>query len=174
MMQLFVAILVSSVGFAQEVKQEAEHHHREHGAHVHGSASLAIAFEGSHGKIELHSPGDSIIGFEHEAKTAQDKKTQETALKTLESKMAEMVAFDPALKCAWSKEKVEVKLEKSGHGDVNGAWAISCEKSPVGGKITFNVQKYFPKLKDVDVQIIADSFQTGVEANKVGTEVNLK
>jgi hypothetical protein len=41
-------------------------------------------------------------------------------------------------------------------------------------KIIFNFQKFFPRLKDVDAQIIVDSLQKSAEIKANGTSVELK
>ena len=51
----------------------AEDAHRELGAHVHGIGALNIAVQGAEVAMELHVPGSDIVGFEHEAETAEDK-----------------------------------------------------------------------------------------------------
>jgi hypothetical protein len=49
----------------------------QHGAHVHGSAKLDIAVEDRTATIEIESPAESIIGFEHKARTDADQQDQE-------------------------------------------------------------------------------------------------
>jgi Protein of unknown function (DUF2796) len=44
----------------------------QHGAHVHGTATLNIAIEERTATVELITPAESIIGFEHQAKSAAD------------------------------------------------------------------------------------------------------
>jgi hypothetical protein len=51
---------------------------------------------------------------------------------------------------------------------------VTCLKSPAGSKITFNFQKIFPKINDLDVQILVGDLQKAVEAKKNGTTVELK
>ena len=72
---LSVCILTPLIAGAQN-KKAHRHEHREHGAHVHGSAKLSIAFDKNKGKIEFKTPGESLFGFEYKAKTAADKKFQ--------------------------------------------------------------------------------------------------
>lgn len=150
------------------------HDHREHGAHVHGAAQMNIAFDGNKGRVELHGPGDSFIGFEHKAVSTTDQQTQSKALETLSQKISEMVVFETKLSCVWQKEKVEIDLEEAGHSDVDASWTVVCKSSPVGSKITFNVQKFFPRVNDLDLQILADAVQVSGESKLNGTEVLIK
>ena len=153
----------------------AEDEHRHHGAHNHGSATASLAFDGVNGRLEFKSPSESIFGFEHEAKTDKDKKTQAAGLSTLENKIAQIVVFDSKLNCQFTKDKIEVVKEANeNHSDTSASFNISCKKTPIGSHITFFFQKFFPKLHDVDLQILADSVQKSAEAKSNGMQVELK
>ena len=151
-----------------------DHDHREHGAHSHGAADLGIAFEGASGKIEFKTPADGIVGFEHKAVKSADKKKFEAALKNFESKFSEMISFDASLKCVFTKEKLEAAYDSDSHSDIVGQFKVVCAKSPAGSTITFQFQKFYPKLKDVDAQIIADNLQKSVEIKTKGQKLELK
>lgn len=170
---LALATLLLSCTLLATEKTE-KHDHREHGAHVHGSAELSIAFDGAQGKIEFKTPSDSIVGFEHAAKSAADKKAVEDSLKKFETNIAEMISFDKTLQCQFSKEKLEVVVEGKNHSNTVAAFNVRCSQSPVGATLVFNIQKHFPKIKDVDAQIIADTVQKSVEIKAAGTSVELK
>lgn len=174
-----VILIVSAVVSTQVLAKGKVH--REHGAHQHGAGTLGIAFEDAKGRLEFKIPSESIFGFEYAAKSEKDKKAKETQLAKLENNIAEMVSFDASLKCQIIKDKIEVvKDEKESaeahaeHSDTTATFNVSCEKSPVGTKIVFNFQKHFPKIHDLDVQIIAGNVQKSVEAKKNGTSVELK
>ena len=92
------------------VARAAEKRHSE--AHVHGVAEINIAVEGSKADIEFRAPAESVMGFEHEAKSESDKKKRDAALRTLQNKMNQMVLFDPKLSCKFSEPKTTVVEEK--------------------------------------------------------------
>ena len=81
-------------------------------AHVHGVAEINIAVEGSKADVEFRAPADSVMGFEHEAKSDSDKKKRDAALRTVQTKMSQMVLFDPKPGCQFSGAKTEVVEEK--------------------------------------------------------------
>lgn len=54
-----------------------------HKAHVHGSGKLVLAIEGRNIEMELESPADDIVGFEHPPVTDADRKTVATAREKL-------------------------------------------------------------------------------------------
>lgn len=146
--------------------------HTEHGAHVHGSAKMSIAFDGKKGKIELHSPSQEIYGFEYEAKSKADKFKKEQGLKKLEDHIAEMVVLPAAAKCTIKKDIFEVNQDAK-HADVEAEFSVECE-TPVAGSITFNIQKTFPKLKKVQVDLLIGEIQKSVEVTKNGDSLELK
>lgn len=136
--------------------------HREHATHEHGAGHLGIAFEGKIGKIEFKIPSESIFGFEHEAKNKKDKALKIQGLATLENKIADMVVFEPQLKCLISKEKIEVK-QNGKHSETLANYNVVCAQSPLETAIEFNFQKYFQGIKDIDVQVIVDNLQKSTE-----------
>ena len=132
---LSLMILASSAG---------AHEHREKGAHVHGTAKLDIAFDGTKGKVELHGAGEGFIGFEHEAISVADKKVQFQALDILESKISEIVEFDSGLKCRFLKDRIDLNHEEGGHSEIDSAWSVTCQNSVMGRRSLnfFPVEKF--------------------------------
>ena len=149
--------------------------HREHKAHKHGAAKMAIAFENMKGKITWELASEGVYGFEYAPKTTADKKKQSEGLEKLEKNIDTMIVFAAENECKITKEKIEVAQHEVGkHSDIDAAFIVVCKKDPAGSSVTFNIQKYFPKLKDVDVQILVGEFQKAVEANTNSFRVDLK
>ena len=172
-MKLFTIIMMMACS-AFAVHKEG-HKHREHSAHKHGSAEMAIAFEGTKGEIELAAPSESIYGFEYVAKKEADKKTQQEALALLEKNISDMVQFDAALGCVIKKEEIEVEQHKGEkHSHVDAKFSVTCAKSIAGSAMTFNIQKTFPKLKDVKVTLVADEVQKSLDVKKDGEKLEVK
>lgn len=73
---IVAASLVSQV-IAQTVRQ--------HGAHVHGEATLSVVEEGASLSITLEAPGMSIVGFEHAPGDDAQRKTLTDAITLLKS-----------------------------------------------------------------------------------------
>ncbi len=171
-MKLLTIFLMTSLVFVANAKEQKSH--REHGAHAHGAGSLGMAFEGTTGRIDFKMPGESVIGFEYVAKSAKDKSKRDAALLILEKSIAEMIVFESSLNCRFTKEKIEIIAESAKHSSVAASFKIDCAKSPVGTEIVFNFQKQFPKIKDLDVEVVADTVQKSVEVKKNNTKLLLK
>lgn len=151
----------------------SDHSANQQSAHVHGSGKVSIAFDGKKGKLEFHAPSESLYGFEHAAKSKKDKQKKDEALSKLGDKMSEMVVFDPALNCEVKLDMYEV-IEKKKHSDVEGEFNITCETAAAGSTVTFNFQKVFPRLKKVQVDVLADQVQKSLEVSKNGETLELK
>lgn len=90
---LFVVNPVQSEGHGDH--GEDDHHEKEeHGedhegesleAHNHGTAELFIVLVEQDLQIELHSPAANLVGFEHEAKNAEQRAQVESVKQTLEN-----------------------------------------------------------------------------------------
>jgi hypothetical protein len=133
----------------------------QHGAHVHGTAKLNIAVEERTATVEFESPAESIIGFEHKAKTAADQQKQTQALDLFKTKIDSMVIFEPALGCRLSPTNLDVIQQDQEHSEVHGVFAVSCDRPLAGSKIRFGFTKAFPALQSVNVQVVAATQQIG-------------
>ncbi len=160
---MFKVLLLSTMVFAA----------REHGAHLHGAGKISMAFDGKRGKIELHVPAESLYGFEHEAKSKKDRQKKEQALLKLEEKISEMIVLDPSLKCEIKKEIFEVNQQKN-HAEVEAEFGVSCEAPVAGSEISFHMQKVFPRLRKVQVDVVADGVQKSLQVTNNGDSLGLK
>jgi hypothetical protein len=145
----------------------------QHGAHVHGSAKLNIAVEDRTATVEFESPAESIIGFEHKAKTDADQQKQAKAVDLLKGRMGSMVIFEPALGCRWSPTTLEVVQQDQEHSEVRGAFAVTCDSPLAGSKVRFAFAKTFPAIRTVHVQVIAATQQVGAMIKQDRGEVEV-
>lgn len=159
---MFKVLLLSAMVFAGE-----------QAAHVHGSGHVSLAFDGAKGKIQFESPGQSLFGFEHEAKSKNDKKKKDAALQKLEDKISEMIVLDPSLKCDIKKDIFEV-IQKNGHADVSAEFTVQCQQPVAGSSISFHFQKVFTSLKNIQVDVLAGDMQKSLAVKKNGESIELK
>jgi hypothetical protein len=186
------ALMGLTIGLSSAVTLAAEKRHSE--AHVHGVAEINIAIEGSKADLEFRTPAESVMGFEHEAKSESDKKKRDAALQTLQNKMNQMVLFDPKLSCKFSETKtavVEEKVERSKespgktahelgdqkkageHREVRATSSVTCGKPLAGSRVTFGVTKVFPEIHEIKVQVLSDAKQSGATIKKDQGDVRL-
>ncbi len=163
---VFALSLLQVFAHAKEKSSTKSH---EHKAHVHGSATLSIAMENSKsGSILLESPADNIIGFEHEAKSPSDIKVKLEALAILKNQGSELFIFPKEKRCSINSIKVESKKEnsKSAHSEVEALFSFSCEKDLSKSSLQINLGGKFPRIEDLDVQLISDKKQSASELEK--------
>ena len=146
--------------------------HREHGAHVHGSAKLAIAFDQLQGQIEFRCAAEGVLGFEHKASSAKDKRTLVEATENFDKKINQMIVFDPALGCQIKSDSVGM-LPDGAHADFAAKFSVTCQKPVLGSKINFDFTR-FSLLKDIDVTILAGDLQLSTEIKGRPATVSLK
>lgn len=115
--ELGIAVSLASLFVAPAL---AEGEKRELGAHEHGHSALNVAIEGDRIEMELMAPGADIVGFEHEAESAEDKAAVEQA----EAKLGEplsLFGIADAAGCVVETAAVEIEGEEHhdehGHGD---------------------------------------------------------
>jgi hypothetical protein len=160
-------ILLAGAGPASA--QTATPHKKALHAHEHGGAKLNIAIDGKDATIELETPADGIVGFEHAAVSAADKKQLSTALDTLKNRIAEMVVFDRSAACTFTARKVAVEKDPDeDHSDLNAEFGVTCGKPPSGTTLRFGFSKIFPRIVDVEVQLLNGSQQTGAKIHNDG------
>ncbi|MCR5857991.1 DUF2796 domain-containing protein [Mesorhizobium sp. J428] len=102
--------------FAVVSAAHAEEDRREVGPHVHGRATLAIAIEANNVQMEFVAPGMDIVGFEHEAETARQKRAVETALADLREPL-NLFVLPESTGCTLTSAEVTVVAQDQEHHD---------------------------------------------------------
>jgi hypothetical protein len=187
--EIKVALVGLTIGVSCAVALAAEKRHSE--AHVHGVAEINIAVEGSKADVEFRAPAESVMGFEHEARNESDKNKRDVALRTLQTKMNQLVLFDPKLSCKFSEAKTAIveeneerskespaktaqELKKAGeHREVRATSSVACDKPLAGSRVTFGVYKIFPEVHEIKVQVLSDTKQSGATIKKDQGDVRL-
>ncbi len=89
---------------------------RQLDAHEHGHGTLNIAVDNRQVAMELIAPGADIVGFEHEAKTDEQKAAVAQARKTL-TDVAALFQFPAEARCKLSNANVNLEEEVDDHDD---------------------------------------------------------
>lgn len=111
---IVIGLSLSTVATAEE--------YRQHSAHVHGHVEFNIAQDGSDLLLEITAPGADVVGFEHAPENAEQEKTLQHAVATLEDSNA-LFAINPQAQCEIEEVHVEHSLggqhEEHEHHDHN-------------------------------------------------------
>ena len=160
---LFTTALAS--GAVAETKREGH-------AHEHGHGKLNVAIEGKNVMMEMEVPGADIVGFEHEAKSDEDKAKVADAMKILGAPETLFMVAESA-KCETKKAEIEVH----GHGDHNefhGTYQLMCENPGDIKGIKFGMFGKFPNLEELEVKVVTESGQSAYEVEKDEPQLVLK
>lgn len=163
---LLLLSLISTSTFADN------HKHHKQKSHEHGSAKLEIAVEGNVIDIDLESPAESILGFEHAPKSDAEKMAYATAEnKWKKNLMSDLFVLDKSLECMETENSFKQEMEdhgkKSGtHSEIEAEVKITCKKDPKGQFLTVNLRKHFPKMKKLKIDIVG-STTSSVQAKEI-------
>ncbi|EOV4224087.1 TPA: DUF2796 domain-containing protein [Vibrio parahaemolyticus] len=112
---IVIGLSLSTVATAEE--------YRQHSAHVHGHVEFNIAQDGSDLLLEITAPGADVVGFEHAPENAEQEKTLQHAVATLEDSNA-LFAINPQAQCEIEEVHVEHSIggqhEEHEHHDHEG------------------------------------------------------
>lgn len=159
---------LSAFAFAQPVL--AQH---AGGAHEHGVAELSVATEGATLVIEIVSPLDNLVGFEHAPASA----AQRRALATAEAQLRDapgLFRLPAAAGCALAEVRIEggwmggaaaakeqaarpakahehgaASADEGGHADVMASYRFDCAQPQALDAIDTQLFAVFPRLREV-------------------------
>ena len=133
-----------------------------HAGHRHGSASLNVSVDGAL-QIGLDGPADNLLGFEHAPRNDAQKKTVARAEQLLRQP-AQLFELPPGAECQAQPSEVEMKLPAAGsgetHSEVEAQWRWEGARPAALAHVDVGkLFKAFPRLKQLDVQIVTPSGQ---------------
>lgn len=155
------------------------------GKHEHGHGTLNIAIEGDKVLIELRAPGDDIVGFEHVARTAEDKAALAKAQATLKAPLA-LFALPSDAACRVDKANVTLAAEgedepgkaghkaHGGHTEFHADYALTCAHPERIDRLAFPFFTAFPHSRELDVTVLTEQGQTSYEVERSTPAVTLK
>ena len=138
---------------------------RVHDAHEHGVGSLSIAIEGDRMGMTLEAPGMDIVGFEHDAETAEDLARIDAAVALLAEPLALFVMPDAAGCEATeiSASLVGAKHEEESHGEgeqhtsFRAEYLLACTDIESVDGIDITYFAAFPNARSLVVQVISET-----------------
>lgn len=183
-------LMFAGTAFAQQQDEPQ----RQLGAHEHGAGKLGIAIERRTVEMEFEVPGNDIVGFEHAAKTAEQKQAVSQARATL-AKPLTLVKLPEAAGCKVISAKVKLVgggahdhghnhnhakttpakgKEAESHSEFHAEYKFSCAKPDLIQSIELDYFKSFPRAQKLEVTIVGDKTQTKVDATREKPRVEIK
>ncbi|MGL6465148.1 DUF2796 domain-containing protein [Aeromonas hydrophila] len=187
-----VTLLLAAAAFGVQANHD-EHDSHGHGAHEHGHGHLNLVLDGNQLMIELQAPAADLVGFEHAAKSDEEKAQYAKAMAQLKQPDA-LFRFDPAAGCKLTQQELQAAKEEhdhdhdhdhqksdgkhdehqhddAGHADMGAMYTYTCTTPAKLTGLEATLFSIYPSLEKLSVQGILPSGQTAAEltpsANKL-------
>jgi len=136
-------------------------------AHVHGAAELLVAVEKDHVAIELRSPLENLVGFEHAPRTD----AQRAAMKAMTEKLKRPEALfrlPGAAACKAAPARIESPFDaakparsRGEHAELTAAYRFDCAGMGRLDAIEVAVFDAFPRTAEIKAQVVGPRGQAG-------------
>ena len=147
------------------------HEKRQLESHEHGVSTLKIAFENQSLEMELESPANDIVGFEHAPENKSQKSAIEKALSLLKSKPG-IFRTPPTANCKINNVSGEFEVEKD-HAGFHVIWKIKCLNPEKLKYLETTFFQNFSKAQEIEVEIISASGQKAIEWGNKTKQIKL-
>ncbi len=150
---------------------------REHGAHVHGTARLDVAFVDGELALDLYSPAMNIVGFEHAPGNEAQRGKLADALSTLREAGRVFSVTDAAGCVSVHSEATRVSGEEhgeheeheddhagsdTGHSEIQARYRYECSAPRELERIHVRLFEHFPATETIRVQLLTETLQRAV------------
>ena len=170
------------------------------GAHEHGIARLGLAVDGTLLTIDLQLPAESVFGFDHAPRSAEERAIAAEALDRLRTGSARLIAFPDGATCALDSAEVEApegvegdqpgedqqphedaghehedeghehEDEGNQHEDVRLLASLTCSREPIG-PASLRFADLLPRVEQVDLTVFTAA---GEAAGRVAPDASFR
>ncbi len=156
------------------------------GAHEHGIARLGLAVDGARVTVDLELPAESVFGFEHAPRSAEERATVAEALDRLRTGGAGLLAFPDGTTCALDSAEVQApedveddhagegqhthEEEGAQHEEVHLLASLTCSREPIG-PASLRFADLLPAVVQVDLTVFT---ATGEAAGRVAPDASFR
>jgi len=134
---------------------------RELDSHEHGHVKMEIAIEKNKMNIAVEAPGESIVGFEHAAKTDAQKAAVAAAQKQLSDPAA---IFELPSQAGCTVESASAELHQhGGHNEFEASYAFTCTDIEALKTVETKLFSLYPAIDEIDVDYVVPGGQGSVE-----------
>lgn len=147
-----------------------------HAAHEHGVAHLTIALENRTLVIELISPADNVVGFEHAPRKPGEKAAVAAGVATL--RRAGLVMPNADAGCKQDKAQADnpfAAAAHSSHRDFEARYTLTCQRPEKLQQLdTAPLFKALPRMKTLEVDYALPGSQGHAELTPMATVVRIE
>lgn len=149
-------------------------------AHEHGVARLDVAAEPGRVTLELDTPLDNLLGFEHAPRTDAERDRAAAVVARLRAGDA-LFRIDPAAGCTLAAvELVSAPLQlgpastaAGSHGDLAGRFEFRCKDGARAGFVEVGLFDAFPALRRIELQVATPKGQLKATLRRPASRVAL-
>lgn len=186
------AIAVTATILALSAPHAAAEPVRQLGPHQHGHGTLNLAVENQIVQMALEVPGADIVGFEHDAETAEDQAKVKAAKEKLAQPLA-LFVFPGDAGCEVTSAKVAVARESEAdhdtheheddaeanrheaeHSAFHAEYLLTCSNTAAITTIFFPYFEAFPNLEELAVTLITEKSQKAFEVNREHALIDIR
>jgi hypothetical protein len=141
---------------------------------VHGNAKLTIAGDQKMFSIMFEAPAESIVGFEHKAKSSQDKEKIAQVEKLWKNDLLKLFTPSSDLKCKVKTSAWKHSFHGKNHSEFQGEATVACEQNTTNKELTINLIQYYPQIKSIRSSVLKANGKAEVNKQKAKSfKVNL-
>lgn len=148
------------------------HDHHHHDAHIHGEARLQMVMEHDALEMELQTPAQDIVGFEHAAAHDEERQQVADAIARLEAGN-KLFRFEGTA-CALQEAKAEQHTSKGGHVEFHSHYRFRCEQPDELRHIDVQLANRFNGITRIHAQWIFGSHQGTRTLNSDNHRIEVK
>lgn len=143
----------------------------QHAPHEHGVATLQVALDGSRLHVELDSPLDNLVGFEHAPRTAREREALDAMARRLRDPGA-LFELPAAAACVAAEPELalphgpDAGKAAGAHSDVRASYAFECAAPAQLTKLRIGLFEAFPRLKRLRVDAVGAAGQKRLVLDK--------
>lgn len=160
---------------------------RQLDTHEHGVGALNVALEGTTVAMEFHAPGADIVGFEYEAKSADDRAAIDAAVATL-ARPLDLFVLPADAACSVTRATAELEKEEgaddhdahddhpeeASHAEFHADYMLTCANPAALTEITFAYFEVFENAVEVEVQVITSAGAQAFEVERDNPTLDLR
>jgi hypothetical protein len=150
-------------------------------AHEHGVVHLDVAVESRKITLQIETPLDNLIGFEHAPRNPAEQQRADAAVARLKA-ADKLVAIDPAAQCklaAVELSSAALKLgtnsepDAGGHADLDGRIEFDCQNAERAAFIDIGLFEAFVRIQRIEVQAIVPKGQLKLTLKRPARRIGL-
>jgi hypothetical protein len=150
--------------------------------HEHGVARLDVAVDPGHVMLDLDTPLDNLLGFEHVPRSDAERDKVQAAVARLREAGA-LFRIDSGAGCALAGTDLRSAAlqlggpgpapAKEGHGDLEGHFEFRCKDGARAGFVEVGLFEAFPALQRIELQVVTPKGQMKATLRRPASRVAL-